>query len=58
MDTTNDIKETFRYLEQNTELMTESQTILIKSLNKYYKKNKTLSDRQLNVLFDIKKNLK
>jgi hypothetical protein len=58
MDNKNEIKESFRYIEQNISLLTESQATFIKSLNKYFKKNKILSDRQLNVLYDIRNNLK
>jgi hypothetical protein len=58
MNDIKEIKEMFRYFETNHSGLTEGQTILIKSMNKYFKRNKKLSDRQLTVLCDIKMNLK
>lgn len=52
------IKETFRYLDQNGSRISESGWAFILSLKKHFLKNKTLSERQLKALFEIRENLK
>ena len=52
-----EIKENFKFLALNEGLMTPGQIDLTRSLRKYFAKYKKLSDRQLNVLFDIRTNL-
>jgi len=52
-----ELKGIFQYLADNKSEMSLSQITLIKGFKKYFKRNKKLSDKQLNVLLEIKKNL-
>lgn len=49
------VKEAFDYLEQNAGRLSDSQIDFVSSLRRYHHKVKTLSEKQMNVLFDIKK---
>ncbi len=50
-----EIKEVFEFLYLNEQQLSLTQISFIKSLKKYYGRNKTLSERQRKVLFEIRK---
>ncbi len=52
-----DIKQVFKYIQENDRQLSANCVYFIKSLRKYYDKNKKLSDRQLKSLFEIKENI-
>jgi len=52
---TSEIKEIFEFMARNSGRLTLGQTEFIMSLQKYYRKHKTLSDRQTAALFEIRK---
>ena len=52
-----EIKATFAFLQLNEGKMSYGQTLIVKALKKYYVKNKRLSEKQLQTLFDIRKYL-
>ena len=49
------IRDIFTDLQASAGRLTDSQLTLIKSMRKYYDKNKKLSERQLSTLLEIKK---
>jgi hypothetical protein len=49
-----EIKEIFRYLEDNIHKMNPNQVRFIDSLKKYYKRERILSEKQLIVLLEIR----
>ena len=49
------IKEAFDYLAQNPGRLSDSQLRFVSGLLKYYKRNKTLLERQTSALFEIRK---
>lgn len=49
------IRDLFSDLQASEGRLTDSQVTLIKSMKKYYQKNKKLSEKQLSVLLEIKK---
>ena len=49
------IRDLFRDLSENSEKLTDSQLTLMKSMKKYYARNKKLSEKQLSTLLEIKK---
>lgn len=51
------IKKAFIFLQKNRHRLSGNGSYFIDSLQKYYKRNKTLSARQLKSLFEIKDNL-
>ena len=53
-----ELREIFKYLGDNKAKMSPSQTALIASFKKCFKKYKKLSDRQMGVILDIKNNLR
>ena len=52
-----EIKEAFNFLRRNEGKMSYGQVLIVKSLKEYYVKNKRLSEKQLQILFDIRKYL-
>jgi len=48
-----DIKSIFNYLDAHKDLMTEGQLNFVASLQKYYRRNKTLSVAQEKILNEI-----
>jgi len=51
------IKETFDFLYLNERLLSLNQIEFIRGLQKYFKKHKTLSEKQTTALFEIRKYL-
>lgn len=51
------IKDAFSFLSQNQAQLTESQISFITGLRKFFKKHKTLTERQAAALFEIIKYL-
>lgn len=51
------IKETFDYLSQHAGLLTPGQLELVKGLQRYHRANKELTEKQMNVLFEIRRNV-
>lgn len=51
------IKESFAYLESHQDHLTEFQASFILSLRKYFKKHKSLTEKQSVILFEIVKYL-
>ena len=51
------VKETFQYLADNRSKMSVNQIVLITSFEKYFKKWKVLSERQIEILLSIKNGL-
>jgi len=49
------IKETFDYLAEHETALSLTQIDFIKSLRKYFRRNKKLSEKQQGVLFEIRK---
>ena len=49
------IKQTFKFLAENSGRLSDSQLNFVKSLQKYFRKNKQLSERQQKILFEIEK---
>jgi hypothetical protein len=52
-----ELKEVFKYLVDNRTKMSISQISLIASFEKYFKKYKALSEKQTDILLNIKNNL-
>jgi hypothetical protein len=50
-----DIKNLFKYLIQNAGQMTDSQLMFFKSVEKYFRENKTISEKQLKCILELKK---
>jgi hypothetical protein len=50
-----EIKEAFDFLYLNEKHLTEGQSQLVKSMMRYYRRNKKLSERQMATRFEIKK---
>ena len=50
-----EIKEAFKFLQQHISCLSQGQNELIKGLQKYYRENKELSEKQIKVLIEIKK---
>lgn len=55
MKDTNEITTAFKFLEQNQAQLTEFQVSFITGLSKYFKKHKTLTEKQSAVLYEIVK---
>ena len=55
---TPELKETFDFLYLNERYLTTGQSDFIASMKRYYNRNKTLSDKQISALFEIRKYLK
>lgn len=51
----NIIKEAFKFLNQHISCLSQGQSELLKGLQKYYRENKELTEKQMKVLFEIKK---
>jgi len=56
-ETNIEIKEAFKYLAGHEEKLTVSQSEFIDSLRRQYRRIKSLSDKQVEILLDIKKYL-
>lgn len=52
-----EIKSTFKWLEEHKGLMSLSQLHFIDSLKKFFKRNGYLSDKQCYILFEIRRNI-
>lgn len=50
-----EIKEAFKFLNQHVNCLSQGQSELLKGLQKYYRENKELTEKQMKVLFEIKK---
>lgn len=50
-----EVKSAFEFLAEHAGKLNDSQIHFLKSLQKYYKENKHLTERQRVILFDIKK---
>ena len=55
-DINKEIKETFKILESSQNLLSENAIFFVKSLKKYFDKNKRLSEKQFKILLEIKNN--
>jgi hypothetical protein len=51
-----EIRETFKILESSQNLLSENAIFFVKSLKKYFDKNKRLSEKQFKILLEIKNN--
>lgn len=49
------IRDVFTDLVENSSRLSDSQLALIKSIKRYYQRNKKLSEKQLSVLLEMKK---
>jgi len=55
-DINKEIRETFKILESTPNLLSENSIYFVKSLRKYFDKNKRLSEKQFKILLEIKNN--
>ena len=53
-DINKEIKECFKVLEETPNLLSGNSIYFVKSLQKYFKRNKTLSEKQYKILLEIK----
>ena len=53
MNELTEVKEAFKYLDQRQAHLTDFQISFIAGLKKYYTRNKTLTEKQSAVLFEI-----
>lgn len=51
------IKDLFSDFRENVAQLTDSQNSLVKSMERYYRRNKKLSEKQFSVLLNLKKYL-
>lgn len=51
------IKETFKFLEENEKILSQSAVNFVHTLKKYFARNKSLSEKQVKILTEIRNNL-